>query len=571
MDTQSTKEPIHGTMPTTTGRPEAAPELLVTRPCTKRSLAAIEPEFVDSNVFDAPAPSSSVLQADHLIMDDGGNLDKDKNKDIHACIDISKSNASDATLSQASPVSSTNAGPVEQQSTKRVRYSFSDDGPQRVTVAELSVLQPVIQPVKKSTVQPINEFAPKPAFQPVIQPDNRREPLGPQLDHHHHHRKSLGLPHKPISLGRTVADLLPSSTNEFALDMDEDASKVLGDPIDSSAGTLAMDIEPISEESDSNRHGPITGRVNSSAAYLEPKKRFACDPSLAQHQKEETTNTSTTSSTAHISIPPPERKRSFSISSSSTFSGGGHSNHLADKKGLKREVKIQLLDDMESQPILEEARRASIDQQREALEQKKGGHDLSSISTSTSTPASTVGLNDDLFLSKSTQPLIKAKEASTFLPTEDPSIHDWDKEELEDEEFESSPSPSTSTAGNTPREESISSFHKRKRRHEHDLRRAAFLNSVPNSDQENSSANNSDIDDDKDDPFLDPERDSAFMSETQEANTHNVHLRLETQREFQDAAGLDLGEGEVGTINEDGRYGGMIEDDDEGEDYWENR
>ncbi|KAF9107995.1 hypothetical protein BGX29_003848 [Mortierella sp. GBA35] len=507
MDTQADSSKIHGSIQTTTGRPEAAPEVLLTRGCSKRSLAAMEPEFVDSNTLDAHAPSSSVLQSDYLIIDDNDNLGEhlDMSGEVHT---------------EASPASSTTSSAIEAAHTaKRVRYSLSDDV--QPTAVELSVLQP------------------------VIQPDNKRE-LGGQLGHgqqhhphhdHHHHRS--------VGRGRSVADLLPSSTDVAPVDMDEDASAALGDPVDSSSRGLAMEVEtPEEEHAHAHSHGPVSGRVNSTA-FLEPKRR-ATEP-LVPAQKHSTSEGSTKQpsfSTSSFHIPSPERKRSLSVSSSST---GGH---LADKKGLRREVKIQLLDEMESKPILEEARRASIDQLRETRADKKHVSDAAVLTAATQA-------------AKTPSP-----DEETVLPKEDPTIHDWDQEELEDEE-ESTPSPASLTSGNVPREETIRSLNKRQRQFERDRRRAAFEggSSQTSSDQEN----NSDLDDDNDDPFLDPERDSAFMSEAQEADTHNVHLRLENQREFQDAAGLDLGEEETSNINEDGQYGGMIEDDDEGEDFWENR
>jgi hypothetical protein len=273
--------------------------------------------------------------------------------------------------------------------------------------------------------------------------------------------------------------------------------------------------------------------------------------------------------------PSPDRKRSLSISSTGTFGTLGnshHCTHLADKKGLKREVKIQLLDETESKPILEEARRASMDQQREAREDKRHP----SISSSSSSYSAAAALT--AAASKVNKSPDQAEDENTVLPKEDPTIHDWDQEELEDEEdldSDSTPSPASLSSGNIPRQETISSLQKRQRKLDRDRRRrASFLDSQPTTplaNTNNNSSNNSDVEEDKDDPFLDPERDSAFMSEAQEADTHNVHLRLENQREFQDAAGLDLGEGESLTINEDGQYGGMIEEEDEGDDFWENR
>ncbi|KAF9142356.1 hypothetical protein BG015_000950, partial [Linnemannia schmuckeri] len=543
--------------------PEPAPENLLTRGYSKRSLAAIEPEFVDSNTLDAPAPSSSVLQSDYLIIDENDNLGEhlDMSGEVPSSVGGGGGTGGAGSLgvaggvpSPATSATSTTAVVGGESgggghAAKRVRYSFSDadDTHHRPTAAELSVLQP------------------------VIQPDNslRRELGGQQHGHHTHHLNTH--PHS-VSRGRSVADLLPSTTDVAPLDMDEDASEALGDPVDSSLGALAMEVEPSEEERrHSQSHGPVEGRVTSAAAFLEPKKRLATDANpVHHHTTTETLSTSSTTNPATTTFssssyqqnqttPSPERKRSLSISSTSTFGTPGathHNNaHLADKKGLKREVKIQLLDEMESKPILEEARRASMDQQREAREDKK--HPPSSSSSSSSSSSAAI-----LTSAKGTKSPDQQDEEDMVLPKEDPSIHDWDQEELEDEDLDSdsTPSPASLTSGNIPRQETISSLQKRQRKldrdraHSRDLRRASFLetgNSQPSSDVENSN-NNSDIEEDKDDPFLDPERDSAFMSEAQEADTHNVHLRLENQREFQDAAGLDLGEEESSNVNEDG-------------------
>ncbi|KAG9071314.1 hypothetical protein KI688_005525 [Linnemannia hyalina] len=548
--------------------PEAAPENLLTRGYSKRSLAAIEPEFVDSNTLDAHAPSSSVLQSDYLIIDENGNLGEhlDMSSEVSP---VAGAGASAVGIpSPASSATSTTAvvggeSGGSGHAAKRVRYTFTDgDGSHgHPTAAELSVLQP------------------------VIQPDNslRREQGGQQHGHHTHHHHSTH-PHS-VSRGRSVADLLPSTTDVAPLDMDKDASEAMGDPVDSSLGGLAMEVEPSEEERrHSQSHGPVEGRVTSAAAFLEPTKRLATGANPAHHHTATEslfTTAPPTSASAHPlnqTIPLPERKRSLSISSISTFgTPGAHSTHLADKKGLKREVKIQLLDEMESKPILEEARRASIDQLREAREDKR--HPPSSSSSSSTaailTAASARASNSP------DQAEEEEEEEDTVLPKEDPTIHDWDQEELEDEEdldSDSTPSPASLTSGNIPRQETISSLQKRQRKLDRDRshRRASFLetgNSQPTSPSHTNSpsTNNSDVEEDKDDPFLDPERDSAFMSEAQEADTHNVHLRLENQRDFQDAAGLDLGEEESSNVNEDGQYGGMIEEEDEGEDFWENR
>ena len=240
--------------------PAPAPENLLTRGYSKRSLAAIEPEFVDSNTLDASAPSSSVLQSDYLIIDENGNLGEhlDMSGEVRAGAGAGAgavgipSPASSATSTTA-VVGGESGG--SGHAVKRVRYSFSDgDGNHhRPTVADLSVLQP------------------------VIQPDNslRRELGSQQHGHHTHHHNHPTHSHS-LSRARSVADLLPSTTDVAPLDMDEDASEVMGDPVDSSLGGLAMEVEPTEEERrHSQSHGPVAGRVTSAAAFLEPKKRLA--------------------------------------------------------------------------------------------------------------------------------------------------------------------------------------------------------------------------------------------------------------------------------------------------------
>lgn len=239
--------------------PEAAPENLLTRGYSKRSLAAIEPEFVDSNTLDAPAPSSSVLQSDYLIIDEHGNLGEhlDMSGEVPPIAGAGAGGAVGIPSPASSATSTTAVVGGESGGSghpaKRVRYSFSegDGSHHRPSAAELSVLQP------------------------VIQPDNslRREQGGQQHGHHTHHHNHHT---HSLSRGRSVADLLPSTTDVAPLDMDEDASEAMGDPIDSSLGGLVMEVEPSEEERrHSQSHGPIGGRVTSAAAFLEPKKRLA--------------------------------------------------------------------------------------------------------------------------------------------------------------------------------------------------------------------------------------------------------------------------------------------------------
>lgn len=241
--------------------PEAAPENLLTHGYSKRSLAAIEPEFVDSNTLDAPAPSSSVLQSDYLIIDENGNLGE--HLDMSGEVPPTTGLGAGAVVGIPSPASSATSTTAvvggesggSGHPAKRVRYSFSegDVSHHRPTASDLSVLQP------------------------VIQPDNslRRELGGQQHGHHTHHHNHHAHSHS-LSRARSVADLLPSTTDVAPLDMDEDASEAMGDPIDSSLGGLAMEVEPSEEERrHSQSHGPVAGRVTSAAAFLEPKKRLA--------------------------------------------------------------------------------------------------------------------------------------------------------------------------------------------------------------------------------------------------------------------------------------------------------
>lgn len=121
---------IHRTVQTTTNTIEPAPELLLTRGCEKRSLAALEPEFVDSNDINGMAPSSAVLQSDFLIMDDSNNLEDkaDMTSRIHSI--------------------STAPSPLPPQ--KRVRYAHSENEP---TASDFAQLEPVIQPYNKTEVR----------------------------------------------------------------------------------------------------------------------------------------------------------------------------------------------------------------------------------------------------------------------------------------------------------------------------------------------------------------------------------------------------------------------------------
>jgi len=115
----------HASIPTTTSILEPAPELLLTRGCEKRSLAALEPEFVDSNDINGMAPSSAVLQSDFLIMDDANNLE-DK-------------------VGMAGRGLRTTSIPIP-PAQKRVRYSRENEP----TASDFAQLEPVIQPYNRT-------------------------------------------------------------------------------------------------------------------------------------------------------------------------------------------------------------------------------------------------------------------------------------------------------------------------------------------------------------------------------------------------------------------------------------
>ncbi|GJJ69622.1 hypothetical protein EMPS_01969 [Entomortierella parvispora] len=497
----------HSGIPTTTGQPEVAPENLLTRGYAKRSLAALEAEFVESNDINAMAPSSAVLQSDYLIMDDAHNLGEK--------VDMSESVA---------PLSTTTAtvGPAA----KRPRYTAADHESAAVSEADFAQLKPVIQPRSGSKSPSSGDHATMTTATPTTRP-----------------RASS------ISWARSVSDLVPPPSQLAPICLDEeDAAKVLGRPMDSSSArfTSLGESQPSRMDIDSEE-----GQQGKTANSSSPGVSSSSSPSLfiPSHQSHGGQQT--------------EHRRSISgasASSSSTQQGATGTTFGYARKGTQpRPVLIKIIDDEESESIRERAKRDSITQGLNDTElndlkqtEKDEEEDLAS------------GRGHD-----------HESDSDVALPKEDPIVHDWDREELDDE---SDTSAVTSTAS-SPRPMS-----QRRRSIESDIRRASGQAS---SSQHSSSLRKShvrdsrrkkkksdDDDDDYDDDrdsLLDPEREVAMMSEDQEAELHNMHLRLENQRDFQDAAGLDLGEEDAQAVNEEGQYGGILEDDDEGEDYWENR
>lgn len=227
--------------------------------------------------------------------------------------------------------------------------------------------------------------------------------------------------------------------------------------------------------------------------------------------------------------------------------GGQRRNSTCSKKGVQRLIRIQLIDGAESEELQEQVRRASTSEQSSSWSPDHGPIEEDSAVDEA-----------NLMLMSDTD-----SEGDVALPKEDPTIHDWDVEELDDEGSRSDTSSSTRNLSRMPQVLGRSSL-----RREADFE----LKHTSSSRTRHFAGTGRDRDDDDDwDPLRDPEREVPAMSEDQEADLHNVHMRQENRREFQDAAGLDLGEGDALAVNEDGQYGGAIEDDDEGEDYWENR
>ncbi|KAF8985742.1 hypothetical protein BGZ46_002121 [Entomortierella lignicola] len=354
-----------------------------------------------------------------------------------------------------------------------------------------------------------------------------------------------------LSRKRTIADLVPPPSQCSPIDMDEpDATIVYGEPVDSSSSALSIEI---SEEGKPFTPALTTRYPGSSqVALTSPSSPKGID----DHSDAKVTGKD-------------NKQRSLSTTASSLFMPSHHTprprrNSCVTKKGFQRPVRIQLLDEAESDKIREE-----------------GGYVLTSQTSSPS--LSEQGL---LWEDNQTQDLDAGAdnvrdatlhrnthdEQSIALPIEDPMVHDWDMEELDDEESEASitlsgEDSSNSFENNSRREAECTSKDMPNRLAR--IRRASISDAVTMEDQDE--VENEQEDDDKWDPMMDPEREISSMSEDQEVELHNVHMRLENQRDFQDASSLDLGEVDGQATSEDGRYGGAIVDDDEGEDFWENR
>ncbi|KAF9966598.1 hypothetical protein BGZ70_001856 [Mortierella alpina] len=503
----------HGFIQTTSNTLEPAPEVLLTRGCDKRSFAALEPEFVDSNDINGMAPASAVLQSDHLVIDDDHNLDE-------------KFDMSGRVILTTAPSDATQP-PVP----KRTRLSQDDVRPTASDFAQL---------------------------QPIIQPDSKREP-GDQHVHHHRHTHA---PREPpatshsLSRRRSIADLVPPSSHRAPVNVDEpEAMVAYGEPMDSSSAALTLDDSEEEDQPPPALTAQYPGSKGTAASGS------SSEPALKdQHQDSEhrfnpmrrpsgPSSGSSGSSSRQNSISQDPRHSASSKTNSTLFMPASHSSGPLDqrrnsttslRKAPQRPVRIQILDEAESEKIMEKSRHDASSNEELFLSQQ-------SNQTPHQDPYRTLAVDDS--------------DADIALPKEDPVIHDWDEEELEDEESGTS-TPTATTGTSTPQFLTSHSYN------------SNMNDQVPVStqvEQQQKRNDDEDPDDDDRDILCDPEREISVMSETQEADLHNMHVRLENQREFQDAAGLDLGEDDAQALNEDGQYGGAIEDDDEGDDYWENR
>lgn len=312
-----------------------------------------------------------------------------------------------------------------------------------------------------------------------------------------------------------------------------------------------------------NKHKSVSGMIKTKIAANSTNDTLRLKEPISTASPAPS-NASSTTFKSPLFMPPSHSSRPHLPHQDSFCSNNGSSDAKrttpARKNSMQWPVRIQLLDEQESETL--DQARASADQLDEEDDEEEH-HGVSHDTSNLVQKKKRTGLADDI-----------------ALPPEDPIVHDWDKEELDDEDNDSNYGSQPDSASSSPRRRDP--VYRKRKSIEEDIRRAAgedhrshhykqrhhLSNAIDNDDDDDD-----DDDDDERRDFLhgDPERDIAVMSEDQEADLHNVHLRLENQRDFQDAAGLDLGEGESESFNDDGRYGGAIEDDDEGEDFWENR
>ncbi|KAF9108999.1 hypothetical protein BGX27_008153 [Mortierella sp. AM989] len=488
---------------------DTSPEAVLARSHIKRT--SLGSELGDTNDTNEMAPSSAILYSD-LVMSDVRSADDVADKAVLV-------NLAQSPLAPAP---------------KRARYSNLND---ELTASDYAQLKPVIQPESKGVT------------------------FSRSTSH-------------PLSRKRAIADLIHPSSQCSPVNMDEsEATVVYGEPVDSSSSTLSIDIS----EGEEPTTPALTTRYPGSHIATDNLPR----PKSATGMKD--TNKDVSGHSSANSTRDGNKQRTLPAAPSSLFMPSHHSagprrNSTSNsKKGFQRPVRIQLLDEAESDKIREEERRASspsyssLTPEQEMLWEDSRSQNQDSDAENSRDVTLRNNVDDD---------------QSIVLPIEDPIVHDWDVEELDDEDSEGRATPPiedstlasevkksrrrsiektiSRMAGNSDEGLSLKSAR---------IQRAPTGDTASAEDQDAGRKEEEEEEEEEDrwDPMLDPEREVSSMSEDQELELHNTHLRLENQREFQDTSSLDLGEGDDQAVSEDGRYGGAIEADDEGEDFWENR
>ncbi|KAG0233549.1 hypothetical protein BGW42_007384 [Actinomortierella wolfii] len=641
----------HPLLPTTTSRPEPAPENLLTKGESKRSWAALETEFVDSNDINGMAPSSAILRADHLVIDDHQIL-ADKANLI-------------AEITE----------PIQNHEPASKRLKASLDQPSAADLAALGDQNAVIQPTSASFTH-IPMFKSSPTATHPFSASPRRNsatsppPFLPQPNQEENqaHPGVVGAARKRTgsisSRGRMVAQLAPPANHSQPF-IERRISQTIGDPIDTTRATVPMSIyldpgpPPASmmplmggrksslrpgkdtsiEKLDTwyddvtmTSGGPFGTKVTATAATttsqqndsdvvmtdtslplpsssIHPLTTMTTDSASPQNATlpSPTTATATSPSTSSMSSSTSgattERPANFGKTrrlSTSLMMSATHPFGQPKKSAAFRPVRIQILDDAETAKIREVTEQAQREQDptiQLEIDQEDERH-----------------AEEELILLESGQKKYKKKkiipglgndepDEDIVLPIEDPVTHDWDREELEDdgggggdggggsdlESINSHGSSSRRRRGTSRGDKTEISSHQAGISRTSGAKAMATsaspisaTNITDDGDTTMISAQNDEVevvddedeDEDEDDDVdtdNDPEQQLPAMSEMQEEETHNSHIRLETQADFQQTAGLDRGELDASAYDEDGRYIGCIEQDDEGASEYENR
>ncbi|KAF9979167.1 hypothetical protein BGZ73_005335 [Actinomortierella ambigua] len=627
-------EPLqHPLLPTTTSRPEPAPASLLTKGEAKRSCAALEPEFVDSNDINGMAPSSAILRADYLVIDDNQNLVDKAGRSID--LTVLSSAAALGNQLQTQPA------------VKRLKVSIDQPQPSVVDLAALGDKNTIIQPALSFTrISKTSSLASSPSNtnnpNPGTLPQDAQLPQPEQEENQSH--ASARKRQSSISRGRLVAQLAPPvNQNQPFVGDERKIARTIGDPIDTTRATVPMSIyldpgppsasmmptfgmggrkaslrpgKDTSIEKLDAWHddvtmtgGPFGTKVTATAAAIAASQHDAdsdvvmTDASLSSSppplsptavagtltladlppasssssspattatttSNSTTTNTTTTATSERPAMLSKSRRPSASFIMSTTHPFGQPKKGAAGSK----HVRIQILDDAETAKI------------REATEQAQREQDLSiqhEIEQEDEREA-----EEELLLLETGQKKVAKKNSSPglgshddddiVLPIEDPVTHDWDREELNDD----SGGAGVGDGGGTSSSGRASGDKK-------DLRAKSraqstmmatepgtgpsTLAAVDSLVERDRTEDEEEDDDDDDDDDNDPEQELPAMSEIQEEETHNCHVRLETQADFQLTAGLDRGELDANAYDEVGRYIGCIEQDDEGASEYENR